>query len=492
MLSYFVHFMRAFLPLALMSGMLIALWTSLRGEKEIARLLGALGAGLLIGALVYTVALKQETLTASRAALYAAGVAATLLGALPLLQLKRRSPWLLSAAWWGALCYLVALGAAACFAFLVAAGEEALSTTTVLNSELILNLGGILCALVTCAALTTLTTLTMQLAARSSRRLLTSCMLLAAALSALPWCSEVLLALMRLELVELTSLRLSLVAKVGKYAYLAAYGDLLILIALALFLWRTRKVPDAGELAALDTAPRRKAKSLVQREARWMKGTLIASAAVLCVLSFFDLYASRPPRISTPIRMLPDAAGLIRIPIAQVADGKLHRYSYLTDDGHLVRFFLINARSGDPGGRPKIGVVFDACMLCGDMGYLQNKNEIVCIACNVRIFIPSIGKEGGCNPIPLKHEVTDDSIVISARELDKGARYFSEVISIKVKDPVSGAQLINLKAPFREEFRGRIYFFENEKTLEKFRASPEKFAGAEPARNFRVQGYRQA
>jgi uncharacterized membrane protein/YHS domain-containing protein len=489
MLSYFVHFMRAFLPLALMSGMLIALWTSLRGEKVIARLLGVLAAGLLIGALVYTVALKQETLTAARAALYAAGVAATLAGALPWLRLKLRTAWLESAAWWGALCYLTALSAAATFGFLVAAGEEALSTTTVLNSELILNLGGILCALLTSAVLIPLT---VQLASRCSRRLLATGMLLAAVLSALPWCAEVLLALMRLERIELTSLRLSVVAKVGKYAYLAPYGDLLILVVLALVLWRTRQVPNAAQFAALDTAPRRKAKSLVLREARWMKGALCASVAIIALLSFFDLYASRPPRISTPIRMLPDAGGQIRIPIAQVADGKLHRFSHVTDDGHLVRFFLINARNGDPGGRPKIGVVFDACMLCGDMGYLQNKNEIVCIACNVRIFVPSIGKEGGCNPIPLKHEVAGDAIVISARELDKGARYFSEVISIKVKDPVSGAELINLKAPFREDFRGRIYFFENEKTLEKFRATPEKFAGAEPARNFRVQGYRQA
>jgi uncharacterized membrane protein/YHS domain-containing protein len=489
MLSYFVHFMRAFLPLALMSGMLIPLWSPARGEKGTRLLLGALAAGLLAGALVYAVALRQETLTASRAALYGAGILATLAaGGLRLLGNSLR-PALRCAAWWGALCYLAALAAAAMFSFLTAAGEEALSSTTVLNSELILNLGGILAALLTCAALIALTA---QLAAHCTGRRLGAGMLALATLISLPWSAELLLALMRLERIELTSLRLSLVAKAGKYAYLAPYGELLILMALAGLIWRGRQVPGAAQLAQLDTAPRRKARSLVLREARWLKSAFLGGIAVMSVLAFFDLYASRPPRISTPVRVQPDAGGLIRIAVAEVADGKLHRYSHVTDDGHLVRFFLINTRGAEPGGRPKIGVVFDACMLCGDMGYLQNKNEIVCIACNVRIFVPSIGKEGGCNPIPLKHEVAGDAIVISARELDKGARYFSEVISIKVKDPVTGRELINLKAPFRDEFKGRIYFFENEKSLEQFRAAPERFAGAEPARNFRVQGYRQA
>jgi uncharacterized membrane protein/YHS domain-containing protein len=489
MLSYFVHFMRAFLPLALMSGMLIPLWTQARGEKGTRLLLGSLLAGLLVGALVYTVALKQETLTASRAALYALGIAATL-GAASLGRFASGSrPALAGAAWWGSLGYLVSLGAAAMFSFLAAASEEALSATTVLNSELILNLGGILSALLAC---TVLVPLTVQLVARCSRQSLGACLLSLAALLALPWCAELLLALMRLERIELTSLRLSLVAKVGKYAWLAPYGELLVLVALACLVWRGRQVPDAAQLAQLEAAPRRKTRSLVLREARFLKGALCGSLAIISVLAFYDLYASRPPRISTPVRVQPDAGGLIRIATASVADGKLHRFSHVTDDGHLVRFFLINSRSADAGGRPKIGVVFDACMLCGDMGYLQNKNEIVCIACNVRIFIPSIGKEGGCNPIPLKHEVAGDAIVISARELDKGARYFSEVISIKVKDPVTGRELINLKAPFREEFKGRIYFFENEKSLEQFRAAPERFAGAGPARNFRVQGYRQA
>ncbi|GFO59884.1 hypothetical protein GMST_22090 [Geomonas silvestris] len=487
MLSYFVHFMRAFLPLALVAGMLLpALRRSRTGEAG-RRLMGAPAAGLAAGVLTYLVALKLEALTASRATLFGLGLTVALAASAVFLARRRREPG--SLACWTALCSQAALAAAAMFSFLAAAGEEALSATAVLNSELILNLGGILIGFLGCAILVPVCA---ELAERSPSRRLSLGLFLMGLLIAVPWGADLLLALMRLERIELTSLRLSVVAKVGKYAHLAPYGELAILAALAILIWKGRSLPEHAELAALEPAPRRKTKSLILRETRWLKSALYLCVAIAAVLGFYDLYASRPPRISTPVRLTPDAAGLIRIPMAQVADGKLHRFSHLTDDGHLVRFFLINTRSAGSPGQPRIGVVFDACMLCGDMGYLQNKNEIVCIACNVRIFVPSIGKEGGCNPIPLRHEVTGSEIVISARELDKGARYFSEVVSIKVKDPVSGKELINLKAPFREEFKGRIYFFENEKTLEQFRAAPERFAGADPARNFRVQGYRQA
>ena len=119
---------------------------------------------------------------------------------------------------------------------------------------------------------------------------------------------------------------------------------------------------------------------------------------------------------------------MVRIKIDEVKDGNLHRYSFVTDDGHVVRFFLINRARG---GQSRIGVVYDACMLCGDTVYIQEKNEIICLACNVRIFIPSIGKAGGCNPIPLQHSIEGGEVVIRAVDLDQGTRYFSEVIAIK-------------------------------------------------------------
>jgi uncharacterized membrane protein/YHS domain-containing protein len=304
-----------------------------------------------------------------------------------------------------------------------------------------------------------------------------------------PWSADALLGLMRLEMAGLTSGRLSFVAKITKYVYLLPYLNIAILAALALLFLRKGADHRATDFGNMDKSEQRKTRSLVLREMRWFKSALACVCTVIVVLLSFDLYASKPPKLSPAIAMKPDASGVIRVRIDDVADGNLHRYSYVTDDGHVVRFLLINSLSNSSGGRRKIGVVFDACMLCGDMGYIQNKKEIICIACNVRMFVPSIGKEGGCNPIPLKHAVEGDSIVIAVKDLDQGARYFSEVISVRVKDPVTGKELDNLKAPHRYEYKGHIFFFESEQSLEKFKESPDTYAGDLTGRNFRVQGY---
>lgn len=60
----------------------------------------------------------------------------------------------------------------------------------------------------------------------------------------------------------------------------------------------------------------------------------------------------------------------------------------MADDGKAVRFFVIN-RYPD---KLRFGVVFDACLLCGDQGYVMEGNQVICVACGVHIFIPSIGK----------------------------------------------------------------------------------------------------
>ena len=49
-----------------------------------------------------------------------------------------------------------------------------------------------------------------------------------------------------------------------------------------------------------------------------------------------------------------------------------------------------------------LAAVFDACLLCGDQGYVMEGNQVVCVGCGVHMFIPSIGKPGGCNPVPIK------------------------------------------------------------------------------------------
>jgi uncharacterized membrane protein/YHS domain-containing protein len=487
MLSYLVHFIHAFIPVSLITAMLLALRTPLYGERKAARSgIVALAVGLLGGMIIYFVSLRQETATAARASVYSLAIIAALFNAGIVCLPEKRHRIVAGIGWVAALFFTAALAAVTIFSFLTFIAEQALSATTVLNTELILNIGGILTGVFLIAALIPLTA---RMCAKNGRGTIAGFFLLACALLVAQWSAEVLLGLMRLELVELTSLRLSVVAKVTKYSYLFPYIQLLIITALSLAFFTGRTVIETHDLVEMQQAERRKARSRILFEMRWFKSALASVAVILVFLLYYDVHASRPVKITPPVELTPDSGGLIKIRIDDVKDGNLHRYSYVTDDGHVVRFFLINRSMGEQN---RIGVVFDACMLCGDMGYIQEKNENICIACNVRIFTPSIGKAGGCNPIPLQHKVEVDHIVVSVEDLDQGAHYFSQVVSRKVKDPVTGRELENSKAPHRYEYKGRTYFFESGESQEKFMKSPETYVGVQKSRYERVQGFRES
>lgn len=483
MLAYLVNFIHAFLPLSLVAGTLAAFFPPDSGKKTYRSLIIAIACGALAGCVIYPVALRQETATATRAVLYGVALAAALISAALLAASANRRRWW-AVAWGTALSFTAALAAVSAYSFSAFIAEQTVSTSSVLNTEAILNIGGILAGL---ALIAFLIPLTAHMGVRNGKGAVTGVLLSLSTLLAVQWSADLLLGMMRMEAIELTSARISFVAKIGKYAGLLPYLCMVMIAALSLAFFLKRPVVTAAELAGMEMAERRKRRNSVLLELRWLRGALASVLIALTLLLYHDLYASRPPRISKPVRLMPDANGLIKVNTEELADGNLHRYAYVTDDGHVVRFFMINRSGGK-----KIGVVYDACMLCGDMGYLQEKNEVICIACNVRIFIPSIGKAGGCNPIPLPHRIDGGQVLVSVQELDKGARYFSEVVTVKVKDPVSGREIISRDAPQRYEYKGRTYFFESTETLERFKVKPESYIGEQESRYFRTQGFQGA
>src|SRR5207249_9845143 len=105
--------------------------------------------------------------------------------------------------------------------------------------------------------------------------------------------------------------------------------------------------------------------------------------------------------------------GSVSIPLVQVSDGDLHRYA-AREGGTEVRFLLYQ--------RPdrRVVAVFDACEICGPVGFFKGQNGLVCKNCASPINSQSVGTPGGCNPIPLAAAAAGDSIVI--READLAAR----------------------------------------------------------------------
>ncbi|MGP1580767.1 MAG: Fe-S-containing protein [Wolinella sp.] len=294
---------------------------------------------------------------------------------------------------------------------------------------------------------------------------------------------DVGITLMRLNVLPAHSLLLSLVAKILHYTFLLPYISVGILFMLVFLRFAfAPKLPNKSEVGSI---PFRKLKALREALVRSCGLSAASLLVLLLLMLYYDLYASRAPQISTPTVLEP-VDGYFAIPMERLRDNELHRFAYITDEGNEIRFFLIN-RFPD---KDSPVAVFDACMICGDMGYVKKDGELICIACNVRIFIPSVGKEGGCNPIPFPFEFDGKDVKITLDTILKGVHYFSKVVEKEVSDPVSGAKLINLKAPKSYLFGGKTYYFENEKNLETFKQDPERFVGEMTRAFYRAQGYK--
>ena len=110
--------------------------------------------------------------------------------------------------------------------------------------------------------------------------------------------------------------------------------------------------------------------------------------------------------------------GKVTIPASQVGEGELKHY--VSDvNGVPVRFFLY--RKPDH----KVAALFDACEICGPVGFYKSGNAVICKNCAAPINPQSVGQPGGCNPIPLKATITDETVVITQAQLAEGAAVFS-------------------------------------------------------------------
>lgn len=108
--------------------------------------------------------------------------------------------------------------------------------------------------------------------------------------------------------------------------------------------------------------------------------------------------------------------GKIVLPISSpgtdLLDGMIHKYA-LTLNGEGVRIMIIKK----PGG--PLAVALDACEICPPDGYAQGREHVVCLYCNTPIAIDTLGKPGGCNPIPLDAVIDGRKVIIDTGEIEK-------------------------------------------------------------------------
>jgi high-affinity iron transporter len=165
--------------------------------------------------------------------------------------------------------------------------------------------------------------------------------------------------------------------------------------------------PGSGE------AEKRLQESQNRRQRNWMMAAATACLVVILVLTADFIYAranSAPPS-STPI----SANGQeVRVPLSQVDDGKLHLFT-VNVANQTLRFMIIKKPNG-------YGTALDACRICGAEGYRQDGQNVVCRHCGSAIYVPSIGDQGGCNPIGVASRIDGSDIVVDLSSLGRAAQ----------------------------------------------------------------------
>ena len=163
-------------------------------------------------------------------------------------------------------------------------------------------------------------------------------------------------------------------------------------------------------------AERRKALWSGRRERLWM-ASVYASSFLFIVLVTAEFIYTKSVSALSPATPITFVNGEASIPLSQVADGDLHRFA--AKEGEIeVRFWLYKKPDG------KIATVFDACEICGPVGFFKGPNGVVCKNCAAPINGQSVGLGGGCNPIPLKASVRSDAVIIAEADVAAGSRYF--------------------------------------------------------------------
>jgi len=162
----------------------------------------------------------------------------------------------------------------------------------------------------------------------------------------------------------------------------------------------------------LNGAEKRLLESQNRRQRRWMMAAATASLAVILVLTADFIYAranSAPPSS----RALEAVGDRVRVPVGDVQDGNMHLFT-VSQGNQSMRFMVIKKPHG-------WGVALDACRICGVEGYRQDGQNVICRHCASAIYVPSIGDQGGCNPIGVASHLEGSDLVIDLSALSEAS-----------------------------------------------------------------------
>jgi uncharacterized membrane protein len=111
----------------------------------------------------------------------------------------------------------------------------------------------------------------------------------------------------------------------------------------------------------------------------------------------------------------------VTYPEKTFANGKAQFFTYKTEGGVAIRYFIIKSSDG------VIRAAFDACDVCWqeNKGYVQQGDVMVCKNCGRKFPSARVNEvQGGCNPAPLARKTENGNVIIQVADILQGKRYF--------------------------------------------------------------------
>jgi uncharacterized membrane protein len=195
----------------------------------------------------------------------------------------------------------------------------------------------------------------------------------------------------------------------------ALYVSLLFLfMPLLIFIVRYVRVPVIPPPDITSLARRRSYIKMV-RDRRLLKALPVMLFMLVILLMWFSQGEEDISRLYNPDpKPVIAEGGEVVIPISSpsgdLRDGMLHKFA-LDLDGETVKIMIMEKQEGE------LAVCLDACEICPPEGYAQAQDHLICLYCGTPIQFDTLGRPGGCNPIPLNAIITDRNVKIQVDEI---------------------------------------------------------------------------
>ncbi len=196
--------------------------------------------------------------------------------------------------------------------------------------------------------------------------------------------------------------------RVGLWGGMLIWFTPVLLVAAAI---RLERLPSVAHIR--QGAERRTLLKAHIRERR----TRLVAPLIAGVMLAAAVFQSRFPAVEywdpKPLKVAATPSGSIFIPLTgeiDLKDGKIHKFLF-KERGRDARFMVLQNSAGG------YTVTLDACSICKPDGYGQTEGAVICYYCKTLIPLETVGKPGGCNPVPVPFMMEKNGIAIDGAAL---------------------------------------------------------------------------